>query len=182
MFKKLSSGLLILPPMLSRLDDMPMTSPPDAAARREWLSVLAHAPRELLARHGEALGAQRFETLRAPETGLAMLRGRVGNGGDRFNLGEATMTRCVVRCRGVGGGTSAGVGYVLGRDAERATWVARLDAMLQLPEHQADLLRDVIAPLREATRQRRADQAAQSAASRVRFVTLQPEAGPGAAA
>jgi alpha-D-ribose 1-methylphosphonate 5-triphosphate synthase subunit PhnG len=153
---------------------------PGRARRREWLAVLAHAPRDALARHAAAIDERGFETLRAPETGLAMLRGRIGNTGDRFNLGEATMTRCVVRHRSAAGDSHAGVGYVLGRDPERALWVARLDALLQHDEHHADLMRDVIAPLSALVQQRRADEAAQTAASRVRFFTLQPEAAAGA--
>jgi alpha-D-ribose 1-methylphosphonate 5-triphosphate synthase subunit PhnG len=147
----------------------------DTASRREWLSVLAHAPRELLGRHAQAISGHGFEWLREPEIGLAMLRGRVGNSGDRFNLGEATMTRCVVRHRGAAGTLRAGIGYVLGRDEERARWIARLDALLQQPEHHEALMRDVIAPLRHAVAEQRAQQAARTAASRVNFFTLQPE-------
>lgn len=146
-----------------------------SARRREWLSVLAHAPREQLQRHAQAISDDGFEWLRRPETGLAMLRGRVSNRGDRFNLGEATMTRCVVRHRGAMGTLRAGIGYVLGRDEQRAEWVARLDALLQQPEHHEAVLRDVIAPLRAATAERRAQEEARTAASRVRFFTLQPE-------
>jgi len=159
---------------------MSMTSDtPDlfaARARRDWLAVLAHAPRESLQRLAGAILAQPFEWLREPETGLAMLRARVGNGGDRFNLGEATLTRCVVRLRGARGTVTAGIGYVLGRDAERAGWVARFDALLQQPEQHGAVMRDVIEPLRAATAERRAEKQARTDASRVRFFTLQPEA------
>jgi alpha-D-ribose 1-methylphosphonate 5-triphosphate synthase subunit PhnG len=159
---------------------MPMTSdtsePLSTGVRRDWLAVLAHAPREALRRHMDAIMAQPFDWLREPETGLAMLRGRVGNGGDRFNLGEATLTRCVVRHRSALGTVSAGIGYVLGRDAERAGWIARIDALLQQPQQRDALLRDVIEPLREATAQRRAAKQARTDASRVEFFTLQPEA------
>jgi len=143
-------------------------------ARREWLAVLAHAPRDVLEGHAQGISDRSFDWLREPETGLAMLRGRIGNAGDRFNLGEATLTRCVVRHRGVNG-VAAGVGYVLGRDAQRAEWVARIDALLQQPEHHDDLMRDVVRPLRCATEALRAREAGRSAASRVRFYTLQPE-------
>ncbi len=34
-----------------------------------------------------------YVELRATETGLVMLRGRIGGDGDRFNVGEATVTR-----------------------------------------------------------------------------------------
>jgi alpha-D-ribose 1-methylphosphonate 5-triphosphate synthase subunit PhnG len=143
--------------------------------RREWLAVLAHAPREALERYAEAIGAEHFECLREPEVGLAMLRARVGNGGDRFNVGEATITRCVVRHRGAAGTVAAGVGYVLGRDVRRAEWVARIDALLQQSEHHDAVMRDVVRPLQAATRTARADEAARTAASRVQFFTLAPE-------
>ena len=167
--------------MLSRLDDMPMKEPAAATdLRREWLAVLAHAPRDALGRHAGAISDLGFETLRPPETGLAMLRGRIGNRGDRFNLGEATVSRCVLRYCGAGGRTSAGVGYVMGRDTERAVWVARLDALLQHDEHHADLMRDVIAPLQGLVDATHGQEIAQTAASRVQFYTLQPEAAEAA--
>ena len=147
----------------------------DHAVRRRWLAALAHAPRELLERHAGAMSADAFVRLRAPEVGLAMIRARIGNTGDRFNLGDATVTRCVVRHRGASGRVAAGVGVVLGRDEARAEWVARLDAMLQQPEHHEALMRDVIAPLAEETARRRALEAARTATSRVSFDTLAAE-------
>ena len=143
--------------------------------RRDWLAVLSHAPRDALERHAQATSGEHFEWLRQPEFGLAMLRGRIANTGDRFNLGEATMTRCVVRHSGTLGKAAAGLGYVLGRDAQRAEWVARLDALLQQPEQHAALMRDVIEPLRVATKAVRAQELSRTAASRVRFFTLAPE-------
>lgn len=148
------------------------------APRPHWLAMLAHAPRELLERHAAALPDAPFARLRAPEVGLTMVRARIGNQGDRFNVGDATVTRCVVRHRGVDGRLAAGVGYVLGRDEARAEWVARLDAMLQQPEHHAALMRDVIEPLAREIARRRAVDAARVASSRVSFDTLASETAP----
>jgi len=161
--------------MTTRATDAAGPVPP-TSERRRWLAVLAHAPRELLERHAAGMADDAFSRLRAPEVGMTLLRARIGNTGDRFNLGDATVTRCVVRHRGAGGRLAAGVGYVLGRDEARAEWVARLDALLQQPEHHADLMRDVIAPLEAAVAARRAQDAARAAASRVDFRTLAPEA------
>ena len=144
-------------------------------ARQRWLAALAHAPRELLARHAAGLPDDAFTRLRAPEIGLTMVRARIGNRGDRFNVGDATVTRCVVRHRGRDGHLVAGVGYVLGRDEARAEWVARIDALLQQPEHHDTLMRDVIAPLADETAKRRAAAAALTASSRVSFDTLASE-------
>ena len=154
-----------------------MTNAPPAAtrARQHWLSVLARAPRAALAAQAGQLALESFESLRAPETGRAMVRARIGNQGNRFNLGEATLTRCVVRHRGAHGAVSAGVGYVLGRDAERAGWVARFDALLQQPEHHTRLMRELVEPLARLVDAANAAQRARTAASRVQFFTLQPE-------
>lgn len=155
-----------------------MTYTPSAqanASRQDWLAVLAHAPRPLLAQHAATIDWSALAWLREPEFGLAMLRGRIGGFGDRFNLGEATITRCVVRC-GDDGRDTLGVGYVIGRDEERARWVALFDARLQQPAHHARLMANVIEPLRVAVTAQRRLQRERTAASRVQFFTLRPEA------
>ncbi|MDC8772640.1 phosphonate C-P lyase system protein PhnG [Roseateles albus] len=149
-----------------------------ASERQQWLSVLAHAPRESLQQLlCPLMTGLQFEPLRAPEVGLTMLRARAGNSGERFNLGEATLTRCVLRFE-LEDRLSVGVGYVLGRDVERASWVAQADALLQQPAWVERLQAEVIAPLRALTQARRAQQASQTAASRVQFYTLQAETAP----
>ena len=146
------------------------------AARQHWLGVLAHAPRALLAERVGELMALPFDTLRAPEVGLVMLRARVAQHGERFNLGEATVSRCVLRHQDASGRATVGVGYVLGRDMERVGWIARLDALLQQPHWRARLMADVVAPLAAALACERAEAQARTAASRVQFYTLQAEA------
>ncbi|HEY0817141.1 MAG TPA: phosphonate C-P lyase system protein PhnG [Rhizobacter sp.] len=150
--------------------------PDPAAPPQAWLAVLALAPRAALAaRAPEAVAAHHFEWLREPETGLSLVRGRIANRGDRFNLGEATLTRCIARVS-VAGHTTAGVGQVLGRDDERARWIAQLDALLQQPSLHDRLQREVVGPLKAAREQVLAAERARHAASRVSFYTLQPEA------
>lgn len=150
--------------------------PSGVVLRQQWLAVLAQAPRAALAAHGErVLADYRFEALRAPEAGLVMLRARASNSGARFNLAEATVTRCALRYRPADGAASVGVGYVLGRDEARARWVAALDALLQQPSQQALLMQEVIAPLQAARSQQLAQAQARVAPSRVQFFTLQTE-------
>jgi alpha-D-ribose 1-methylphosphonate 5-triphosphate synthase subunit PhnG len=152
-------------------------TPTSNAARQGWLAVLAHAPRAALAEHATgATAGFAFDWLREPETGLALVRARIANRGDRFNLGEVTLTRCITRVT-VSGHTTAGVGHVLGRDEQRTRWVAQLDALLQQPSQQARLLAEVIAPLRAARAEALADEQSRHAASRVTFFTLQAEVG-----
>jgi len=152
-----------------------MTAPADIAARQRWLAALVHAPRAALAERAAAqVAAYRFDWLREPETGLALVRARIANRGDRFNLGEATLTRCIARVQ-VDGHATAGVAHVLGRDDQRARWIAQLDALLQQPSLQARLLGEVVEPLRAARAAAVAEEHRRHAASRVAFYTLQPE-------
>nr|WP_269812739.1 phosphonate C-P lyase system protein PhnG [Aurantimonas marina] len=67
--------------------------------------------------------SQPATTLRAPEAGLVMRRGRIG-GGAPFNLGEACVARASVRL------ASGEVGHamVLGRDTDHARLAAFFDA------------------------------------------------------
>lgn len=116
--------------------------------------------------------------LRPPETGLVMLRGRVGGNGDPFHVGEASLTRCVVAVS-LAGGISAsgsepvvGVGYVLGRDRRKAELMAGLEALARMPELADTVQAEVLAPMAEAQRKRSEQRARETEASRVAFVTM----------
>src|SRR5512139_3658243 len=66
-------------------------------SRPQWMRLLALAEWTDLEARSRDLAGQPHDVLRAPETGLVMLRGRMGATGAAFNLGEATVTRCAVR-------------------------------------------------------------------------------------
>jgi alpha-D-ribose 1-methylphosphonate 5-triphosphate synthase subunit PhnG len=139
-------------------------------ARRRWMGILAKSPRERLERAWEALaGKPQYRLSRAPEIGLAMVRGRIGGTGEPFNLGEMTMSRAAVQIEGPQGGTLTGYGYVAGRDRRHAELGALFDALLQGgDERVAALVEDLAAELAAA----RAAKAAKVAPSRVEFFTL----------
>ncbi|HCS61962.1 MAG TPA: phosphonate C-P lyase system protein PhnG, partial [Microbacterium sp.] len=59
------------------------------------------------------------EYLRGPEAGLVMVQGRTGGTGDRFNLGEATVTRATVAVRSASD-EALGTAYILGSHPEHA--------------------------------------------------------------
>lgn len=86
--------------------------------------------------------------LRGPEAGLVMVQGRIGGRGDRFNVGEAAVTRATVRLSGGGLPTEAvGTSYILGSDTEQAGLAAIFDALLTVPETAPRVLTDVVEPL-----------------------------------
>ena len=161
---------------LLSMTDNPCEQTADPAQRAEWLRLLALATAPMLAAVCTPVLADfRFEWLRRPEHGLVMVRARIGNGGNRFNLGEATVTRCAVRHRPDAGDAVAGVGHVLGLDDVRAERIAQADALLQVPALHALLDDGVLRPLREHLEQQQLDEQRRTASSRVRFFTLQGE-------
>jgi alpha-D-ribose 1-methylphosphonate 5-triphosphate synthase subunit PhnG len=137
------------------------------------MATLAKAPLSLLETCVASLGElPTYTFLRAPEIGLAMVRGRVEGTGAPFNLGEITLTRCVVQIVPAAAPAIAGFGYVAGRSHRHAELAAVCDALLQHPDWQASVQDQVIAPLTQAAADRREALAAQSEATRVNFFTL----------
>ena len=137
--------------------------------RQEWLSILAQASPKAVADALRGVAPQpSYTLLRAPECGMIMLRGRAGGSGRRFNLGEATVTRCSVKLDG----GSVGHGYVLGRSRQHAEQAALLDALLQDPSRHQDLWDAVIAPLALARAAEKDSKARKTAATKVDFFTM----------
>src|SRR5262245_57345826 len=138
--------------------------------RQRWLGILARASlRELTEAWAKHAGDITYRFLRQPEIGLVMVRGRAGGTGQIFNLGEMTVTRCVIQ---LGNGEIVGFGYVGGRDPQRAELVAAFDALLQAGTHSTLLQREVIEPLAQRQRDQREQAARKTAQTRVEFFTM----------
>jgi len=151
------------------LADRPNGADADPVRRRLMEACAAAYIEELQA--GVALlddDACGVEVLRAPETGLIMLRGRIGGSGAPFNVGEASVTRAVVR---LADGT-VGYGYQLGRSHDRARLAAMIDAFGQDRNRRDVLETGFITPV---MRRRQADdeaRQAEAAATKVDFFTM----------
>jgi len=137
--------------------------------RQRWMSVLAHSrPDELLA-HWQTLNlSPQFERIRAAETGLTQLQGRMGGTGKRFVMGDMTITRAVIQ---LDGGVY-GYSNVSGRNKPHAELCAVIDALLQMQGMDELLHKRVIAPLAALQQERRQQRAREVASSRVDFFTL----------
>ncbi len=146
---------------------MTMTLQPDAEtrARQIWMGLLARAEAGRLATLFPVLPGHHM--LRPPEVGAVMVRGRMGAVGAPFNLGEVTVTRCVLRLDG----GAVGHAHVQGRSKDHAMRAAAVDALMQTDA--ADPVRagvlDVLAAEEAA---RRAVRAGKAAATKVNFFTL----------
>ncbi|WP_256672593.1 phosphonate C-P lyase system protein PhnG [Pseudomonas sp. C1C7] len=144
-----------------------MQNPVPQAERQHWIGVLARARRSELLPHEAALRDVEYQLIRAPEIGMTLVRGRMGGNGAPFNVGEMSMTRCVVRL--ADGRT--GYSYLAGRDKLHAELAALADAHLQ-GSQQRHWLDQVITPLANAQAEHQAQKEADTAATKVEFFTL----------
>lgn len=141
---------------------------PDTEDRRRWMAVLARAPSGEIATLLAALPPLPApERLRPPETGLVMVRGRAGGDGAPFNLGEMTVTRCVLRLAT----GETGHAYVQGRSKTKARQAALVDALMQ-GGRAAAVRAAVIEPLAAAMAEAQRSRAAKAAATKVEFFTM----------
>lgn len=137
--------------------------------RKRTMDLLARTTINELTAAWTALSSRPdVQMLRGPETGLVMVRGRIGGGGSPFNLGEATVSRATVRL------TSGivGFGQALGTDREKARLAAIFDALWQQEDTrdfvEARLLVPVAARIAADDRRR----SEETAATRVDFFTM----------
>jgi alpha-D-ribose 1-methylphosphonate 5-triphosphate synthase subunit PhnG len=143
------------------------------------MALLARAPMPLLERALEVHALKRrTEWLRRPETGLYMVQGRVGGTGERFNLGEITVTRCTLRSKfedRLEG--PVGVAYVLGRNHRQAELAALADALLQESAHYQALAHELLAPVQQYLSTQQSGHQARTQSTKVDFFTVAREAG-----
>lgn len=150
----------------------------DEAARRRTARVLANASEADLVALWEAWPDQpEIEFVRGPESGLVMAQGRIGGTGDRFNVGEATVSRATVVARALGWET-VGTAYVLGSHPEHAGLAAIFDALLA-GETRERVLAEVIVPLERIQAERGFRSRADARSTVVDFFTVAREnSGP----
>ncbi|ABC88992.1 C-P (carbon-phosphorus) lyase component protein [Rhizobium etli CFN 42] len=139
------------------------------AERKRAADLLARAERSELQAVWDALPQKPVAyPVRGPETGLVMVRGRIGGGGAPFNLGEVTVTRATVRLES----GSIGHAQALGTDREKARLAAIFDALWQEETTREFIEQALLSPIAAriaAADHRKADE---TAATRVDFFTM----------
>lgn len=136
--------------------------------RREAMAIFAQASSRELSEGLRAVSPPAHHQLRPVETGLIMVRGRIGGDGAPFNLGEATVTRAAIQLPN----GKTGFSYVLGRDREKARLAALADALWQTSEYRVEVERQVIEPVRTRLQIESKRVREETAATRVNFFTL----------
>ena len=145
------------------------TEPASRLARQNAMRILAEAKLQEIADGLTAIGGEiEHSDLRPPETGLVMLRGRIGGDGAPFNVGEATVTRCAVQLRS----GQVGFSYALGRDRDKVRLAAVCDALWQSDAHREAVERHVLSPVRARIDAERIETDCRTAATRVDFFTM----------
>lgn len=138
--------------------------------RQRTARVLAGASQSELAELWRAWPSRpEVEYVRGPESGLVMVQGRAGGSGDRFNLGEATVTRATVMVRG-----SLGTAYVLGSYPEHAALAAIFDGLLGSSE-RSRVMDEVISVLQKRQAGHDAGRRAEARSTVVDFFTVARE-------
>jgi len=112
-----------------------------------------------------------YSFLRSPEIGSAMVRSRIGGTDSDFNLGEITITRCVVKIEN-GSDEITGFGYVAGRSRRHAELAAVIDGLLQCPSWYERIEAQVIEPLDAIKQHQEEIEQRQVSATKVNFFTL----------
>ncbi len=146
-----------------------LSSGPGDAGRRRCAELLAAATLDELQSLWDALPSKPdVKLVRGPETGLVMVRGRIGGGGSPFNLGEATVTRATVS---LATGT-VGHAQALGTDKNKAHLAACMDALWQEPATQELVETRLLSAVEQRLAERDAAKAEETAATRVDFFTM----------
>ncbi len=151
------------------MDAVKQTMAEQHSGRKHIVDLLARATKaELQAAFDSLSPAPSFAPLRGPETGLVMVRGRIGGGGAAFNLGEATVSRASVRLST----GEIGHGYRLGTDRAAVTLAAAIDAVAQDDAQRRVLETGLLALVaaRIADEKMRTEQ--ETAATKVDFFTM----------
>lgn len=140
-----------------------------AAARQRAAALLAQATAgELEAAYAGLSAKPEVKPVRGPETGLIMVRGRIGGAGAPFNLGEATVTRATVLL----GSGLAGHAHALGTDKEKVRIAAIFDALHQDVASRAYVEEKLLAPIAARLASEDRQKAEVAAATRVDFFTM----------
>ncbi|MCG7298916.1 phosphonate C-P lyase system protein PhnG [Brevibacterium sp. ACRRH] len=137
--------------------------------------VLANTEVSTIEKHWSAWESRcEVEQLRSPEVGMVMVQGRAGGVGDRFNLGEATVSRATVAVALDGHSKTVGNAYVLGSDVRHAELIAIFNALL-VGEGQHRVLSEVVEPLERDLAKKNAEKHATAQSTLVEFFTVARE-------
>jgi alpha-D-ribose 1-methylphosphonate 5-triphosphate synthase subunit PhnG len=135
--------------------------------RPEWISIFSKTNESLLKNSLDHINfKENYDVLLGPEIGSIMIQGRAGGTGDKFNLGEATLTKCIVKFQ-----EKTGYSYHLGRNLIKSEYGAILDALMQIESYHSKLL-IYVKEFQEQIQKEKIKIIADSSESKVDFFTM----------
>ena len=136
--------------------------------RKSWMSLSATSSQSDLLNLWEQKKIKvNYVWLRTPEIGSIMAQGRMGVTGDKFNIGEVTITRCSLK---LNCGT-IGHSYVQGRSKKKAEISALCDALMQT-KMSKEINKNIIIPLEKIKKDNKRKILSKAEATKVDFFTL----------
>ena len=162
------------------IDEMVEQTELSNTQRSHWMGLIARAPITLLEQALQSYTHLQHETLKPFETVAFMVQARTGSSGQRFNMGEVSVGRMILKLQlrneVINEPTSyVGVAYIKGAN-ERQTYLAALaDALLQTSIHHDSLNKLLLEPVESYLSQERQAKQKTVQATQVEFFTVARE-------
>ncbi len=144
------------------------TNPPHAERKRVAALLSRATLQELQSAWTRQETDPQAQSVRGPETGLVMVKGRIGGGGAPFNLGETTVTRATVKLAS----GSIGHAHLLGTSRKRAWYAAIFDALWQEAPNRNFVEDEILTPVEKRLTDEKDKQIKETTATRVDFFTM----------
>jgi len=137
--------------------------------RESWIGLLGSAdPADLESALEDLKDHCEFVCIVGPETGMLMVQAKADGSGSRFNIGEMTVSKCILEVKG----KYLGTGWVMGSDLRHAELAALFDGLLQDPDHHDRLMATLIPRLEEKQRLKTDILLKDASDTKVEFFTL----------
>jgi alpha-D-ribose 1-methylphosphonate 5-triphosphate synthase subunit PhnG len=137
--------------------------------RKKLLSVLAKSSKNHIVDQWKSLNISTdYKFLKKPEIGMVMVRARAAGHGENFNMGEMTVTRCVVQLDS----NEIGYGYTAGREKEKSKLIAIIDALFQKEAFRDVISSNILQPLIVLQEKKETHNKIKTDTSKVNFFTM----------
>ncbi len=136
--------------------------------RKNWIALLGSADPADLETALKNLAGIEYTGIVKPESGMLMVQARADGTGSRFNLGEVTVSRCILEVSG----KYQGVGWIMGSDLRHAKLAALFDGLLQDPRYRPVIEKGLLSILEEKQKARDNQLLKDASDTRVEFFTL----------
>jgi alpha-D-ribose 1-methylphosphonate 5-triphosphate synthase subunit PhnG len=136
--------------------------------RKSWMALLGGADLADLESARKQISGINWTYIVKPETGMLMVQARSDGSNARFNLGEVTVSRCVLEVNQ----KYMGVGWIMGSNLVHAELAAFFDGLLQDTQYHPMIKDTLLSVLEEKQTARHEQMIKEAADTRVEFFTL----------